>query len=77
MPGQRHIRLFTEPPKRQSDWENMEKDMEDALKRNVQEVEVKMAEMAGQGRRESIYLGDVGECAFFLGWGGGRWDGVF
>lgn len=51
--------------------------MEDALKRNVQEVEVKMAEMAGQGRRESIYLGDVGECAFFLGWGGGRWDGVF
>jgi hypothetical protein len=67
MPGQRYIRLFTEPPKRKSDWEKIEKDVEDALRKNVEGVQLKVTEMAGQSKRESIYLGDVGKCVCVFG----------
>lgn len=61
MPGQRYIRLFTEPPKRECDWQSVVKDIEDALRKNVQRVQQKAG--TSEGKRESIYLGDTGEVS--------------
>ncbi|KAF5354194.1 hypothetical protein D9756_007168 [Leucocoprinus leucothites] len=54
----RYIQLFTEPPKRESDWRNIEKDIQDALKKNVPRVQQCMG--VSQGGRESVYVGDTG-----------------
>lgn len=58
MSVKRYIRLFTEPPK-EGEWQCAEKDIENALRRNVERVQQQTG--TSEGRRESVYLGDVGE----------------
>lgn len=58
MSVKRYIRLFTEPPK-EGEWQSAEEDIENALRRNVERVQQQTG--TSEGRRESVYLGDVGE----------------
>ncbi|KXN85641.1 hypothetical protein AN958_10978 [Leucoagaricus sp. SymC.cos] len=58
MPLSRYIHIFTEPPKRESDWYNLQKDIEDALKKNVQRVQRSIG--TSQGSRAGLYVGDAG-----------------
>jgi hypothetical protein len=62
MPLQRYIQIFTEPPKRENEWHDIEKDIEDALQKNVQRIQ-QTASAGQRGTRESIYLGDAGQQA--------------
>ncbi|KAF9451544.1 hypothetical protein P691DRAFT_723760 [Macrolepiota fuliginosa MF-IS2] len=58
MSTQRYIHLFTEPPKGESDWRDIRRDIEDALRKNVQRVQQETG--SSEGRKGSVYLGDIG-----------------